>query len=282
METAEELEELKVHLAAKIKAVEHLKLEIEELKKSKIEYEEIIKQWHIKGIFLSEKSPSKHLTIENEVLRHQISDLNRDIQSLQSKQVRNESRPSSKSSEDFELEETLLAIQLMFEQKCKIEEENEAVKSEIESLKNQVSRSRVQSVDIDDIIQDSLQLKAKLVQASCDTQASLKKAHQSKKAAVQPQKCLTLDQIERPLKFLNKHQHLSPHCQGYLRKMTVALLETLDIKEKLVTNEHKQNECLANRLAHLVPNSKPSDFMYHSQDAKKLKTMPNLSQDPIV
>ena len=141
-----------------------------------------------------------------------------------------------------------MALQKALDDKCKIQLENEAIKSEIKSLKNQVSRSRVQTVDVDDVIQDSLQLKAKLVQASCDTKVSLNEAHQSKKA-VKPQKCLTLDQIERPLKFLNKHQHLSHQCQEYLRKMNVALLETLDIKEKLMSsivfvNLHNESENL--------------------------------------
>ena len=280
-----ELGELKDHLAAKIKAVESIKEEIEECKKSQTEYQEIIKQWHIKGIFLSEKTPSKYLAIENAVLRIQISDLNKDFVSLQSKRVCNGQLSrlldNEKSKETIELEETFLALQKALDDKCKIQLENEAIKSEIKSLKNQVSRSRVQTVDVDDVIQDSLQLKAKLVQASCDTKVSLNEAHQSKKA-VKPQKCLTLDQIERPLKFLNKHQHLSNQCQEYLRKMNVALLETLDIKEKLMTNGHKQNECLANRLADLVPNSTPNDFRYTPQEPQKLKTMPNFSQDPIV
>ena len=282
METATmELGELKDHLAAKIKAVESIKEEIEECKKSQTEYQEIIKQWHIKGIFLSEKTPSKYLAIENAVLKIQISDLNKDFVSLQSKRVCN-GQNSENSNEKIELEETFLALQKALDDKCKIQLENEAIKSEIKSLKNQVSRSRVQTVDVDDVIQDSLQLKAKLVQASCDTKVSLNEAHQSKKA-VKPQKCLTLDQIERPLKFLNKHQHLSHQCQEYLRKMNVALLETLDIKEKLMTNGHKQNECLANRLADLVPNSTPNDFRYYTpQEPQKLKTMPNFSQDPIV
>mgnify|MGYP001246916374 CR=1 FL=1 len=200
----------------------------------------------------------KYLAIENAVLRIQISDLNKDFVSLQSKRVCNGQLSSlldnEKSKETIELEETFLALQKALDDKCKIQLENEAIKSEIKSLKNQVSRSRVQTVDVDDVIQDSLQLKAKLVQASCDTKVSLNEAHQSKKA-VKPQKCLTLDQIERPLKFLNKHQHLSHQCQEYLRKMNVALLETLDIKEKLMTHGHKQNECLANRLTDLVPNS---------------------------
>ena len=286
METATmELGELKDHLAAKIKAVESIKEEIEECKKSQTEYQEIIKQWHIKGIFLSEKTPSKYLAIENAVLRIQISDLNKDFVSLQSKRVCNGQLSSlldsEKSKETIELEETFLALQKALDDKCKIQLENEAIKSEIKSLKNQVSRSRVQTVDVDDVIQDSLQLKAKLVQASCDTKVSLNEAHQSKKA-VKPQKCLTLDQIERPLKFLNKHQHLSHQCQEYLRKMNVALLETLDIKEKLMTNGHKQNECLANRLADLVPNSTPNDFRYTPQEPQKLKTLANFSQDPIV
>lgn len=287
METATmELGELKDHLAAKIKAVESIKEEIEECKKSQTEYQEIIKQWHIKGIFLSEKTPSKYLAIENAVLRIQISDLNKDFVSLQSKRVCNGQLSSlldsEKSKETIELEETFLALQKALDDKCKIQLENEAIKSEIKSLKNQVSRSRVQTVDVDDVIQDSLQLKAKLVQASCDTKVSLNEAHQSKKA-VKPQKCLTLDQIERPLKFLNKHQHLSHQCQEYLRKMNVALLETLDIKEKLMTNGHKQNECLANRLADLVPNSTPNDFRYYTpQEPQKLKTLANFSQDPIV
>ena len=280
-----ELGELKDHLAAKIKAVESIKKEIEECKKSQTEYQEIIKQWHIKGIFLSEKTPSKYLAIENAVLRIQISDLNKDFVSLQSKRVCNGQLSSlldsEKSKETIELEETFLALQKALDDKCKIQLENEAIKSEIKSLKNQVSRSRVQTVDVDDVIQDSLQLKAKLVQASCDTKVSLNEAHQSKKA-VKPQKCLTLDQIERPLKFLNKHQHLSHQCQEYLRKMNVALLETLDIKEKLMTNGHKQNECLANRLADLVPNSTPNDFRYTPQEPQKLKTLANFSQDPIV
>ena len=281
-----ELGELKDHLAAKIKAVESIKEEIEECKKSQTEYQEIIKQWHIKGIFLSEKTPSKYLAIENAVLRIQISDLNKDFVSLQSKRVCNGQLSSlldnEKSKETIELEETFLALQKALDDKCKIQLENEAIKSEIKSLKNQVSRSRVQTVDVDDVIQDSLQLKAKLVQASCDTKVSLNEAHQSKKA-VKPQKCLTLDQIERPLKFLNKHQHLSHQCQEYLRKMNVALLETLDIKEKLMTNGHKQNECLANRLADLVPNSTPNDFRYYTpQEPQKLKTLANFSQDPIV
>ena len=282
METATmELGELKDHLAAKIKAVESIKEEIEECKKSQTEYQEIIKQWHIKGIFLSEKTPSKYLAIENAVLRIQISDLNKDFVSLQSKRVCN-GQNSENSNEKIELEETFLALQKALDDKCKIQLENEAIKSEIKSLKNQVSRSRVQTVDVDDVIQDSLQLKAKLVQASCDTKVSLNEAHQSKKA-VKPQKCLTLDQIERPLKFLNKHQHLSHQCQEYLRKMNVALLETLDIKEKLMTNGHKQNECLANRLADLVPNSTPNDFRYYTpQEPQKLKTLANFSQDPIV
>ena len=286
METATmELGELKDHLAAKIKAVESIKEQIEECKKSQTEYQEIIKQWHIKGIFLSEKTPNKYLAIENAVLRIQISDLNKDFVSLQSKRVCNGQLSSlldsEKSKETIELEETFLALQKALDDKCKIQLENEAIKSEIKSLKNQVSRSRVQTVDVDDVIQDSLQLKAKLVQASCDTKVSLNEAHQSKKA-VKPQKCLTLDQIERPLKFLNKHQHLSHQCQEYLRKMNVALLETLDIKEKLMTNGHKQNECLANRLADLVPNSTPNDFRYTPQEPQKLKTMANFSQDPIV
>ena len=286
METATmELGELKDHLAAKIKAVESIKEEIEECKKSQTEYQEIIKQWHIKGIFLSEKTPSKYLAIENAVLRIQISDLNKDFVSLQSRRVCNGQLSSlldsEKSKETIELEETFLALQKALDDKCKIQLENEAIKSEIKSLKNQVSRSRVQTVDVDDVIQDSLQLKAKLVQASCDTKVSLNEAHQSKKA-VKPQKCLTLDQIERPLKFLNKHQHLSHQCQEYLRKMNVALLETLDIKEKLMTNGHKQNECLANRLADLVPNSTPNDFRYTPQEPQKLKTLANFSQDPIV
>ena len=280
-----ELGELKDHLAAKIKAVESIKEEIEECKKSQTEYQEIIKQWHIKGIFLSEKTPSKYLAIENAVLRIQISDLNKDFVSLQSKRVCNGQLSSlldnEKSKETIELEETFLALQKALDDKCKIQLENEAIKSEIKSLKNQVSRSRVQTVDVDDVIQDSLQLKAKLVQASCDTKVSLNEAHQSKKA-VKPQKCLTLDQIERPLKFLNKHQHLSHQCQEYLRKMNIALLETLDIKEKLMTNGHKQNECLANRLADLVPNSTPNDFRYTPQEPQKLKTLANFSQDPIV
>ena len=280
-----ELGELKDHLAAKIKAVESIKEEIEECKKSQTEYQEIIKQWHIKGIFLSEKTPSKYLAIENAVLRIQISDLNKDFVSLQSKRVCNGQLSSllenEKSKETIELEETFLALQKALDDKCKIQLENEAIKSEIKSLKNQVSRSRVQTVDVDDVIQDSLQLKAKLVQASCDTKVSLNEAHPSKKA-VKPQKCLTLDQIERPSKFLNKHQHLSHQCQEYLRKMNVALLETLDIKEKLMTNGHKQNECLANRLADLVPNSTPNDFRYTPQEPQKLKTLANFSQDPIV
>ena len=281
METATmELGELKDHLAAKIKAVESIKEEIEECKKSQTEYQEIIKQWHIKGIFLSEQTPNKYLAIENAVLKIQISDLNKDFVSLQSKRVCN-GQNSENSNEKIELEETFLALQKALDDKCKIQLENEAIKNEIKSLKNQVSRSRVQTVDVDDVIQDSLQLKAKLVQASCDTKVSLNEAHQSKKA-VKPQKCLTLDQIERPLKFLNKHQHLSHQCQEYLRKMNVALLETLDIKEKLMTNGHKQNECLANRLADLVPNSTPNDFRYTPQEPQKLKTMPNFSQDPIV
>ena len=287
METATmELGELKDHLAAKIKAVESIKEEIEECKKSQTEYQEIIKQWHIKGIFLSEKTPSKYLAIENAVLRIQISDLNKDFVSLQSKRVCNGQLSSlldsEKSKETIELEETFLALQKAHDDKCKLQLENEAIKSQIKSLKNQVSRSRVQTVDVDDVIQDSLQLKAKLVQASCDTKVSLNEAHQSKKA-VKPQKCLTLDQIERPLKFLNKHQHLSHQCQEYLRKMNIALLETLDIKEKLMTNGHKQNECLANRLADLVPNSTPNDFRYTPQEPQKLfKTLANFSQDPIV
>ena len=287
METATmELGELKDHLAAKIKAVESIKEEIEECKKSQTEYQEIIKQWHIKGIFLSEQTPNKYLAIENAVLKIQISDLNKDFVSLQSKRVCNGQLSSlldsEKSKETIELEETFLALQKALDDKCKIQLENEAIKSEIKSLKNQVSRSRVQTVDVDDVIQDSLQLKAKLVQASCDTKVSLNEAHQSKKA-VKPQKCLTLDQIERPLKFLNKHQHLSHQCQEYLRKMNVALLETLDIKEKLMTNGHKQNECLANRLADLVPNSTPNDFRYYTpQEPQKLKTLANFSQDPIV
>ena len=287
METATmELGELKDHLAAKIKAVEAIKAEIEECKKSKTEYQEIIKQWHIKGIFLNEKVQSKYLAIENSVLTNQISDLNKDFVSLQSKQVKNgqlSSLPDSeKSPEEFELEETILAFQKALTDKCKIQWENEAIKSEIKSLKNQVSRSRVQSVDVDDVIQDSLQLKAKLVQASCDTKVSLNEAHQSKKA-VEPQKCLTLNQIERPLKFLNRHPHLSNQCQEYLRKMNVALLETLDIKEKLMNNGHKQNECLANRLADLIPNSTPNDFRYTPQESSKLKKLSShLSQDPIV
>ena len=281
-----ELGELKDHLAAKIKAVESIKEQIEECKKSQTEYQEIIKQWHIKGIFLSEKTPIKYLAIENAVLRIQISDLNKDFVSLQSKRVCNGQLSRlldrEKSKETIELEETFLALQKALDDKCKIQLENEAIKSEIKSLKNQVSRSRVQTVDVDDVIQDSLQLKAKLVQASCDTKVSLNEAHQSKKA-VKPQKCLTLDQIERPLKFLNKHQHLSHQCQEYLRKMNVALLETLDIKEKLMTNGHKQNECLANRLADLVPNSTPNDFRYYTpQEPQKLKTLANFSQDPIV
>ena len=185
-----ELGELKDHLAAKIKAVESIKEEIEECKKSQTEYQEIIKQWHIKGIFLSEKTPSKYLAIENAVLRIQISDLNKDFVSLQSKRVCNGQLSrlldNEKSKETIELEETFLALQKALDDKCKIQLENEAIKSEIKSLKNQVSRSRVQTVDVDDVIQDSLQLKAKLVQASCDTKVSLNEAHQSKKAVKPP------------------------------------------------------------------------------------------------
>ena len=48
-------------------------------------------------------------------------------------------------------------------------------------------------------------------------------------------------------------------------------------------NGHKQNECLANRLADLIPNSTPNDFRYTPQESSKLKKLSShLSQDPIV
>ena len=75
-------------------------------------------------------------------------------------------KSDEKSSEEVKTDELFAALQNVIEEKHRIELENEAIKADIESLKNQVSEFKVQStLDFDDVIQESLQLKAKLHQA---------------------------------------------------------------------------------------------------------------------
>ena len=279
-----EKDELREQLGAKIKAVEHLQRKIEDGKRSQSEYREIIKQWHVKGFFLKVDSPTHLLALENEVLRHQIEDFDKDLISLRSKSkvecIENNSR-------DIVSDELFEALKNVIEEKNRIELENESIKAEIEALKNQVSQFQTQNAIDDNVIQENLRLRAKLEKSSCDTKISLENAAKSKRA-VSPQKRQTLHQIEIFMRFLNKHPHMTTHgnLDSYFRKVIIEVLEALESKEKWLANAGKQNENLAKRLSDFVPNSVPMDFestpMDFARSNKDLKVASPPPQDPIV
>ena len=62
----------------------------------------------------------------------------------------------------------------------------------------------------------------------------------------------TVDSLESPLRFLRQNKNLSNHCQTYLRKLILALLEILLVKKQMVKNTIKQNKTLVSRIFELT------------------------------
>ena len=107
---------------------------------------------------------------------------------------------------------------------------------------------------MDQLIQDSLQLKSKL---NYEIQQNKKAHRETKNNKLSIRKSnignvATVDSLESPLRFLRQNKNLSNYCQTYLRKLNLALLEILVVKEKMVKNTIKQNKALVSRIFELT------------------------------
>ena len=91
--------------------------------------------------------------------------------------------------------------------------------------------------DLDQLVQDSLNIKRRLQTEVQKTQQKFKDIKINKSKL---KNTTTIDKLEMPLNFLkqNEERSISQNSlgQAYIRHMTLALLESLVTKEKLVVN----------------------------------------------
>ena len=93
----------------------------------------------------------------------------------------------------------------------------------------------------------------------------------------------TVESLNRPLLFLRQHKNMSSHCQGYLRKLVLALLETLVIKEKLVKTMLEQNFTVTSRLVELAGPGQLDQLKNSKENSSRNKPLTKNSNDnPVV
>ena len=198
-----------------------------------------------------------------------------------------------------------LVIETMTDEEAKLQEINTSLHLELNHLKNQASnlnkeifnitsnntddknndKKSSDHLDVDHLIQESLYLKSKMnceIQkkklAQTDTKNCKTSVRQSNLRHV-----TTVESLSRPLLFLRQHKNMSSHCQGYLRKLVLALLETLVIKEKLVKTMLEQNFTVTSRLVELAgPDCQVIDQLKLKENSRNKPLTKNSNDNPVV
>ena len=128
--------------------------------------------------------------------------------------------------------------------------------------------------DVDQVVTDSMSLRDKLERAILDKRQVLTSVKKSKRKI---NKKTSLESLERPLRLLKHNKHVDFDCQDYLRRLNLALLEDLIIREKMIDNVIKQNWTLAKRLVILTNESDPLQF--YNPDEEDHCTVKDKGQD---
>ena len=153
--------------------------------------------------------------------------------------------------------------------------------------KSSDQRRPVELFDVDHLIQESLYLKSKMncelqkkKLAQTDTKNCKTSVRQSNLRHV-----TTVESLNRPLLFLRQHKSMSSQCQGYLRKLILALLETLVIKEKLVKTMLERNFTVTSRFVELAGGPLSGQEIDKLKENKRNKIPPltkNPNDNPVV
>ena len=153
--------------------------------------------------------------------------------------------------------------------------------------KSSDQRRPVEVFDVDHLIQESLYLKSKMncelqkkKLAQTDTKICKTSVRQSNLRHV-----TTVESLNRPLLFLRQHKSMSSQCQGYLRKLILALLETLVIKEKLVKTMLERNFTVTSRFVELAGGPLSGHEIDKLKENKRNKIPPltkNPNDNPVV
>jgi len=153
--------------------------------------------------------------------------------------------------------------------------------------KSSDQRRPVEVFDVDHLIQESLYLKSKMncelqkkKLAQTDTKNCKTSVRQSNLRHV-----TTVESLNRPLLFLRQHKSMSSQCQGYLRKLILALLETLVIKEKLVKTMLERNFTVTSRFVELAGGPLSGQEIDKLKENKRNKIPPltkNPNDNPVV
>lgn len=293
-----ETEDLCDQLSRQNEALDQVKQEIKEWEKAKTEYQEIVIQMQNKGIFLGVGGKQKSelrlkdlLKLEIEGLQLQIQALNKDVKSMNEK-WKSQQQPYSHqdnliddNGKNQEFDDLVLLMAKAEQDQCVLERENETLTEEIETLKtNLKSRTESLNFDLDQLIQESLSIKQRLQKETQQTQEKFKDIKINKSKL---KNTTTIDKLEMPLRFLRQNEdrrlkHLSLGHEAYLRNLTLALLESMVVKDKLVRNYQAQNINLSLRLVDLTENKNPKDFYDPHEVMEKSPVSKEVLKHPIV
>jgi hypothetical protein len=281
-----EKEDLCDQLAQQDKALNGIKQEIKDYELAKKEYEELVIQMQKRSIFLKKTEPTL-LKLENEALRTQIKAIKNDTEAFEYKQkVTEEEAPDQEDNDQLEYEALLTGISAVLLDISFAESDNESIKEETEQLKEQASQINAQMTDkfdVDQVIKETLALMAKLELEYKDKRDTLKDVKNTKKKARKSSRTQDTDSLERPLRFLKQNRQLSRHCSDFLRRMSLALFDTLILKERLLENCTKSNKTLANRLSALTGDDPSQFYNPHDHAAKAAaQSQPNNIRNPVV
>ena len=276
-----------------------------------------------KGRFLTKKQDQRPelIQIEIEALEEAIKSKENDAKSLHLEMAKNQGGQDldvqdSKSyrEEMSNLRSLELVIETMTDEEAKLQEINTSLHMELNQLKNQASNLNKEIfnitnnntdnddknndkksasdclelfLDVDDLIQESLYLKSKMngeLQKKKLAQTETKNCKTSVRHS-NLRHVTTVESLNRPLLFLRQHKNMSSHCQGYLRKLVLALLETLVIKEKLVKTMLEQNFTVTSRLVELAGPGQELDQLKNPKENSSSRNKPltkNSNDNPVV
>ena len=281
----DEREDLLEQLARQDSALSQLRQEIRDAKKARDEFKEAVGQLQRRGQFLAQTSPKNLIQLEVESLRRQIQQLDKDVQALTDLEVAEPEQEQEVEDDGEEVGQLIRGLDDLILDIAKAKAENESIRSDIDQLKSKTSDMNSKlvdrsAIDLIQMLDESRLLKQKLDAETKATRSLLKEAKRSKRKARQSNQALGLEQMERPLKMLRQNKRLSQECSSYLKHLSLALLEALKLKEKMVANSTRGNETLAKRLSSLTGES-PETFYdpkdQPDQDSFKLNT-----QNPVV
>ena len=248
----DEKENLCEQLARQDRALKDLEQEILEWNKAKKEHIEIIVQLQQRGHFLQHKN-AQHpdlLKLEIQTLEHRIKACLEDLNVL-TRLPRIQLEHPEQNVQDNVGQDLILSMARLVLDKAEAEATNAALKSEIEAIKANATFINDlianDKCDIDQVVTQSLALRDKLDLVILNKRQVLTSV---KKYSRKLSKT-SLESLERPLKLLKHYKHMEFDCQDYLKRLILALLEDLILREKMLDNVIQQNWTCAKRIMNL-------------------------------